>query len=771
MNTTLPMKPSILSFAWLAVTAGVLLGAEPSPGLLGFMPEHVKAQLGLEQKFDEQLNPADLRAWLETMAAEPNHVGSPHDNLNAEFTLAKFQEWGWDAHIETFDVLFPTPLAQSLELVAPVQFTAKLHEPAIAGDRTSDKTQLALPPYHAYGADGDVTAELVYVNRGMPDDYRELEEHGVNVKGRIVIVRYGGGWRGLKPKLAYEHGAIGCLVYSDPIDDGYGAGDTYPKGGYRPADGVQRGSVADMPVYPGDPLTPGIGATKEAKRLPLSEAKTVLKIPVMPISYADAQPLLAALGGAVAPAEWRGALPITYHIGPGPAKVHLAIKSEWSLKPVYDVIATIKGRELPDEWVIRGNHRDGWVFGAWDPLSGHIAMMAEAKSMGALLKQGWQPRRTLVYCSWDGEEPGLLGSTEWAETHAEELQRKAVLYVNSDTNTRGFLQAAGSHALQGLVNQVAASVRDPEMNVSVQARLRASVLVAGNSKSASAAERTIAKRVAAGSEVPIEALGSGSDFTPFLQHLGLGTLSIEYGGEDQQAGVYHSIYDSFDHYDRFGDPGYHYGVALAQTVGRVMLRMADADLQPVREGDFGDTVARYLEDIHSLADNLRESTARTNQLIEANAYILASDPTERYVQPAAAGAVPFLNLAALDNAVLRLKQSAAACDTAGAKSLAAGLPLNGAQRAEIESLLQGMEQSLTDPTGLPGRDWFRHMIYAPGLLTGYGVKTLPGVREAIEARRWPEAEKYSDLTARALDRYSDRLDRLTEIFIPATTKN
>ncbi len=735
------------------------------------MPEHVKAQQALEQKFDQQLNPADLRAWLETMAAEPNHVGSPHDKLNAEFTLAKFQDWGWDAHIETFDVLFPTPLAQSLELVAPTRFTAKLHEPAIAGDRTSDKTQLALPPYHAYGADGDVTAELVYVNRGMPDDYKELEEHGVNVKGRIVIVRYGGGWRGLKPKLAYEHGAIGCLVYSDPIDDGYGAGDTYPKGGYRPADGVQRGSVADMPVYPGDPLTPGIGATKDAKRLPLSEAKTVLKIPVMPISYADAQPLLAALGGAVAPADWRGALPITYHIGPGPAKVHLAIKSEWSLKPVYDVIAMIKGRELPDEWVIRGNHRDGWVFGAWDPLSGHIAMMAEAKSIGTLLKQGWQPRRTLVYCSWDGEEPGLLGSTEWAETHAEELQRKAVLYVNSDTNTRGFLQASGSHALQGLVNQVAASVLDPEMHVSVQARLRASVLVAGNNKNASAAERALARQVAAGPEVPIGALGSGSDFTPFLQHLGLGTLSIEYGGEDQQEGVYHSIYDSFDHYDRFGDPGYHYGVALAQTIGRVMLRMAEADLQPVREGDFSDTVARYLEEIHSLADNLRESTTRTNQLIEANAYILASDPTERYVQPAPTGAVPFLNLAALDNAVLRLKQSAAACDTAGAKALTAGLPLSGPQRAEIESLLQGMEQSLTDPTGLPGRDWFRHLIYAPGLLTGYGVKTLPGVREAIEARRWPEAEKYSDLTARALDRYSDRLDRLTEIFTPAATKN
>jgi N-acetylated-alpha-linked acidic dipeptidase len=526
-----------------------------------------------------------------------------------------------------------------------------------------------------------------------------------------------------------------------------------------------------MPVYPGDPLTPGIGATKDAKRLPIAEAKTVLKIPVMPISYADAQPLLAALNGAVVPPAWRGALPITYHIGPGPAKVHLAITSDWSLKPVYDVIATIKGRELPDQWVMRGNHRDGWVFGAWDPLSGHVAMMAEAKSIGALVKAGWQPKRTLVYCSWDGEEPGLLGSTEWAETHADELQKKAVLYLNSDTNTRGFLQAAGSHALQSFVNQVADSVRDPEMNVSVLARLRASMLVDGSKDNASGRERAIAKQLAAGSPVPISALGSGSDFTPFLQHLGIGTLSIEFGGEDQQEGVYHSIYDSFDHYDRFGDPGYHYGIALAQTVGRVMLRMAEADVLPVHETDFSDTVGRYLEEIHTLADNLRESTEQKNKLIDANAYILASDPTETYVQPEKAGAVPFLNLAALDNAVLRLKQSAKACDEAGAQSLAAGLPLTGPQRAEIESLLQGMEQSLTDGTGLPGRDWFRHMIYAPGLLTGYGVKTLPGVREAIEARRWAEAEKYSDITARVLGSYSDRLDKLSAIYQPVVPKN
>ncbi len=756
----------------LLLTAGVLHAADDAPtSLLGFAAGRVPAQLQREIFFDTQLKAGDLRDWLEVMSSEPNHVGSPHDKWNAEFTLGKFQEWGWDARIETFYVLYPTPKSTSLEMVAPVKFTAKLHEPPVAGDRTSDKTKDALPSYHAYGADGDVTAELVYVNQGMPDDYKELERRGISVKGRIVIARYGGGWRGLKPKLAYEHGAIGCLVYSDPHDDGYSTNDTYPNGGSRPADGVQRGSVADMPVYPGDPLTPNIGATQDAKRLTIAEAKTVLKIPVMPISYADAQPLLAALGGPVVPANWRGALPITYHFGPGPAKVHLAISSDWSLKPIYDVIATIRGVELPDEWILRGNHRDGWVFGAWDPLSGHVAMMAEAKALGALAKQGWKPRRTLVYCSWDGEEPGLLGSTEWAETHAVELQKKALLYINSDTNTRGFFGPGGSHSFQGLVSEVAAQVRDPETGVSVLERLRAKILVNGAKKTASEDEKAAAKFVATLPGVPIEALGSGSDFTPFLQHLGITTLSLEYGGEDQQAGVYHSIYDSFDHYVRFGDPGFAYGITLAQTIGRVMLRLADADVPPMRFGDFADTVGRYTEEIHKLADNTREGTEQLNRLLDAKAYQLAADPTETYISPVRETSVPFLNLTPLDNAVLRLQGSAKACDEACARAVAAGVPFSAAQRAELASLMQGLEQSLTNEGGLPGREWFKHMIYAPGLLTGYGVKTLPGLREAIEQRQWTQAEHYAAIIAGVLDAYRDRLDKTATLLKSAATKN
>lgn len=729
--------------------------------MLGFSAAHAANEQALEKKFDAQLDPADQRAWLERMSAEPNHVGSPHNKANAEFMLEKFREWGWDAQIETFYVLFPTPKKQALEMVAPTQFTARLHEPAVDGDRTSVRTKDALPPYHAYGADGDVTGELVYVNQGMPDDYKELDRRGITVKGRIVITRYGGGWRGLKPKLAYEHGAIGCLVYSDPRDDGYAVGDVYPKGGWRPSEGVQRGSVADMPIYPGDPLTPNVGATKDAKRLSIEDAKTVLKIPVMPISYADAQPLLAALDGPVAPEGWRGALPITYHIGPGPAKVHLTIKSDWSLKPIYNVIATIKGSEFPDQWVIRGNHHDGWVFGAWDPLSANVALMAEAKAIGALVKDGWRPKRTFVYASWDGEEPGLLGSTEWAETHADELRRKVVLYVNSDTNGRGFLRAAGSHSFQTLVNQVAAEVRDPQTGVTVLQRLRAKLLVDGNQKGADEEDKKIVKRVAAGAAPPIGALGSGSDYSPFLQHLGIASLDIRYGGEDKDSGIYHSVYDSFDHYVRFGDPEFTYGVALAKTIGHVMLRVADADMLPMRFSDFADTVAQYADEVHKLADNLRERTDQQHRLLDENVFQLAADPTETYLPPERESSVPFLNFSALDNALSKLKQSAKDCDEACAHAVRQNPKASDAQFTRVNSLFQSLEQTLLHPAGLPGREWYRHMIYAPGLHTGYGVKTLPGVREAIEQRRWREVDQYMNIVASVLNTYSERLDEAT----------
>lgn len=733
-----------------------------SVALFGFAADESAAQKSIEQRFDADLKTQDLDAWMKRLSSEPNQVGAPHNKANAEFVRDQFKAWGWDAQIEEFYPLYPTLKSHKLELVGPTKFVAALEEPPVAGDSTSTRTD-GMGPYNVYGADGDVTGDLVYVNYGMPDDYKDLARRGVDVKGKIVITRYGGGWRGLKPKLAQMHGAIGCIIYSDPQQDGYGVGDVYPKGGTRPPEGLQRGSVADMPIYSGDPLTPGVGATKNAKRLKIADARALMKIPVIPISYGDAQPLLAALAGPVAPAGWRGALPITYHIGPGPAKVHLEVTSDWGQKPLYDVIARIPGSQNPDQWIVRGNHRDGWVFGAWDPLSGHVDMMAEAKAIGALLKTGWRPKRTLIYASWDGEEAGLLGSTEWVETHADELRNKAVLYLNSDTNSRGFLGAAGSHSLQRLVNDVSQSVQDPEAGVSVGARLRAKMLVDGHEKGASERDKKDAKRAAGGGDLPIGALGSGSDFTPFLQHLGIASLNIEFGGESEQGGVYHSNYDSYDHYVRFGDPGFLYGISEAQTVGHTVLRVADANVLPFQFGSFADTLDGYVGELHELADHERKNAEELGRLLDQNAFKLADDPQRPLLAPERDAEVPYLDFAPLDNAVVRLKKSAKAYDERYLRLQAGTARLSAERNRQLDELLRGMESTLTNSHGLPEREWYKHLIYEPGLYTGYGVKTVPGVREAIEQKHWDEANQYIGLTAAALAAYCDRLDQAAKV--------
>jgi N-acetylated-alpha-linked acidic dipeptidase len=733
--------------------------------MLGYSDAQAQREREIEQHFDAQLNGADQRDWLKTMASQPNQVGSPHDKANAEFMLQLLRGWGWDTHLETFQVLYPTPKRVALQMIAPHPFTAKLHEPAISGDATSGAPG-ELPPYNAYSADGDVTAELVYVNHGMPEDYLALERRGISVQGRIVIVRYGGGWRGLKPKLAHEHGAIGCLIYSDPADDGYAEGDVYPRGAWRPADGVQRGSVEDITLFPGDPLTPGVGATEGAQRLSIAAAPTLMKIPVLPISYGDARPLLAALAGPVAPQSWRGALPITYHIGPGPARVRLQVQSDWSLKPIYDVIARIPGSELPDEWVVRGNHHDGWVFGAWDPLAGNVALLDEAKAIGALLKTGWRPRRTLIYASWDGEEPGLLGSTEWAETHAAELTHHAVMYVNTDTIARGFFGAGGSHSLQRLVNEIAEGVEDPETHVSVETRLRARLRVQAYG-GGDARAKELAQAATSGTDLPLEPLGSGSDYSSFLQHLGIATLDLSYSGEGEDEGIYHSAYDSFDHYVRFGDPGFAYGVATAQTAGHLMLRMADADVLPLQFSDAYEVYHGYVQELHELLDSKRAQGALLASLRQAHAFVLSSDPTRPVGPPASELEVPFVDFAPLDNAMLHLQRAARGYDHAYAAAAAGGLMLSDARRAQLDGILQGLEQDLTSENGLPGRPWYKHLMYAPGMYTGYGAKTIPGVREAIEQGDYHQAEQYVAITAQALERYCGQLEAATALLGPA----
>ncbi|MFZ2983380.1 MAG: transferrin receptor-like dimerization domain-containing protein, partial [Sphingobium sp.] len=708
-----------------------------------------------EAALDASISSADQVAWMKDMASAPNHVGAPHDRANAEMILAKFREWGWDAEIETFDVLYPTPISTTVEMVTPEKIVLGGQEPAIPEDATSGNTATALPPYVAFQGDGDVTAGIVYVNYGLPADYDALERRGVSVKGKIAVARYGGGWRGLKPKLAQEHGAVGCIIYSDPADDGYGEGDVYPKGGARPDFGVQRGSVADMTTYPGDPLTPGIGATKNAKRLTRDQAATILKIPVLPMSYGDARKLLAAMDGPIAPDSFRGGLPITYHLGGSDAvKLHLAVKSDWSLKTVYNVIAKLKGSELPDQWVVRGNHHDAWVFGASDPLSGNVAMLSEAKALGALVKSGWRPKRTIVYASWDAEEPMLLGSTEWAEAHGKELQQKAIIYINTDGNGRGVLGAEGSHDWQHMVNQVAADVTDPQTGASVGERLRAKIRTDAYDKIGKT-DATALKAAETGDDLPIGALGSGSDFSTFLQHLGIPALNIGYGGEEESGGVYHSIYDSYDHFTRFDDPGLAYGATLSKTIGRMVLRIADADTPPQRFGDLATTVARYLDEVRKLADDRKAEDDTRAKLLTAGAFKLSSDPRKPVTPPRADPTTPFVELAPLANGVETLKKSAAAFDAAYA---AQGAKLTPAARTKLNAMLQNIDQLLLSERGLPMRPWYKNLIYAPGRFTGYGAKTLPGVREAIEERRFDDANLYAKLTGEALTAYAVRLD-------------
>jgi N-acetylated-alpha-linked acidic dipeptidase len=688
---------------------------------------------------------------MQRLSARPHHVGSPYDKDNAEWMLAKFKEWGLDASIESFDVLFPTPKARLVELVEPTKFTAKLQEPALSIDPTSGQQSEQLPTYNAYSGDGDVTAPLVYANYGLPDDYETLARMGVSVRGAIVITRYGNSWRGIKPKVAAEHGAVGCLIYSDPADDGYVQGDIFPGGAWRPPDGVQRGSVMDMPFYPGDPLTPGVGATKDAKRLALKDVKTITRIPVLPISYADAQPLLAALKGEVVPQGWRGSLPQTYHVGPGPAKVHLKMQSNWDIKPLYDVIVRIPGSTDPDQWVVRGNHHDAWVNGAEDPVSGTVALMEEARAFATLLKQGWKPRRTIIYCVWDGEEPALLGSTEWGEAHAEELRRHAVAYINSDANGRGYLSMGGSHSLEQFINGVARDIDDPEKKITVWKRDQLKAIADAKTPE----ER---KEVRERYDLRIDALGSGSDWSVFLDHLGIASLDLSYGDEDG-GGIYHSIYDDFYWYTHFSDTDFSYGRALSQTAGTAVMRLADADLLPYNFTGLADTIHRYLDELQKLLQTKQDEAVERNRELEEGVFVAIADPKKVSLPPPVEELPPHLNFAPLQNASEALTRSAERYQRALERVTRNGeLALTPASLQALNTRLVQSERSLLSPDGLPGRPWFQHLIYAPGQYTGYGVKTIPGVREAIEQKKWKEADAQIELAASALQSEATRVD-------------
>jgi N-acetylated-alpha-linked acidic dipeptidase len=727
--------------------------------LLGYTSADSKAELDLEQRFRAIPEARRAHENMRFLAAHPHNVGSEAQRKNAEWILAKYKEWGWDAHIEQFDVLYPTPKLQVLEMVAPTHFKAKLEESPLPDDPYTHETKTQLPGYNIYSADGDVTSPLVYANYGMVDDYAELERNGISVKGAIVITRYGGGWRGLKPKLAYEHGAIGCIIYSDPADDGYAENDVLPKGPMRPPQGVQRGSVADSPLYPGDPLTPGIGSLPGATRLAIKDAQSIMKIPVIPIGYGDAAPLLAALEGATVPPSWRGALPFTYHFGPGPAKVHMNLQFNWETKPVLDVVATMKGSTEPDVWIVRGNHYDGWVNGADDPISGQSGLLEEARALGELAKQGWRPKRTLIYTAWDGEEPGLLGSTEWAETHAVDLTQHAALYVNSDESNRGFFNESGSCQLERLINDVAHEIPDPETNVSIWRREEAGR--AAREGGGRAAANGVARASAAGGAnksdiLPIGALGSGSDFATFIDHLGISSVNLGFGGEDR-GGTYHSAYDTPWYVEHFGDKESLYGKAMADTAGTLVLRFANADVLPYDFRNLATTLNGYSRELKALVKQLQIDAATRQHNLDAGFYQLAADSEKHVKMPTPLPTPPDYDFSTLDQAIASLQASAIKFNAAQAS----GGQLTPEKASKINGDLARAERKFLNPDGLPRRPWVEHVLYAPGWYTGYGVKTMPGVREAIEDGRYDEAKQQMVIVANAIQSEASYLDSIT----------
>ena len=706
--------------------------------------KNAEAQKKLEASFDSQLSAKRIGENIKRMSSVPHHIGSVGGKFVADDIATQFKAAGWDTKIVTYQVLFPTPITRVLEMKGATNFKALLKEPALKEDATSGQAD-QLPTYNCWSADGDVNAELVFVNYGLPEDYETLAKYGIDVKGKIVIAKYGRSWRGIKPKVAQEHGAIGCLIYSDPQDDGYGAGDVYPTGPFKNKYGVQRGSIMDMVIYPGDPSTPNYASVEGALRVDHNDAENLLKIPVLPISYSDAAPLLQDMAGPVAPKSWRGGLPFTYHIGPSKSKVHLKLDFDWKIRPAFNVIAMIQGNQYPDQWVIRGNHHDAWVNGANDPVSGMAAELEEAFAIGSMVKSGWKPKRTLVYCAWDAEEQGLMGSVEWVEEHAASLQAKAVAYINSDGNGRGFLGAEGSHAFTGLMTDISKSIQDPQTGVTIFERQRAN-------RATEATTTAAKKEILNSTSYPLSAMGSGSDYSSFIQHVGVPSLNIGFGGENE-GGEYHSIYDSYDHYSKYKDPGFAYGVTLAKTAGRAALRLSEADALPFDFTALHKTVKGYIAELMNNVDQMREKAKVENELINTKAYAVAADPTEGLKLPTTVEDVPYVDFASILNALTRLEKSAEQVEQIKVNADAQKL-------ATINAKIYAAEQTLLMTKGLPRRPWYKHSLYAPGFYTGYGVKTIPGVREAIEQKDWSETRTQIEEVAAAINRLATYLETL-----------
>lgn len=693
------MKQISLILIALLFEQGLVSRLAAEESIRGFSDEEAKLRQPFEERLRATAESNKIREFMTRMASDPHHAGSPASRAVAEYALEKFKSFGLEARIDTFDAMIPYPTQRLLEVMGPIRYTAKLREGVIKEDPTSSQAG-QLPTFNAYSGNGDVTAPAVYANYGLPEDYAYLKSRGIDVKGKIVLVRYGRSFRGIKPKVAAENGAIGCLIYSDPRDDGYFAGDSYPKGAFRPPAGVQRGSVMDLPLYPGDPLTPGKPSVPGVPRLKIEDAKNLQRIPVMPISWEDAKPILEQLEGEMAPVEWRGAIPVTYHLGAGPAVVHLKLQHDNATRPIHDVIAKIKGSVYPDQYVIYGNHHDAWVNGAADPISGAASVLEAARILSKAMAQGWKPKRTIVFALWDGEEYGLVGSTEWVEKNREDLIKNAVAYFNSDTTLRGAMSIQASPSLEKFIEEWMRDYPDPATGKSLL-------------------ESTNKKTFKAGP------LGSGSDYTAFAHHAGVASLNA--GFEGNMSGVYHSIYDSLRWFQYFGDPDYIFTTAFSGFMATGLARLSDAAVLPF---DFG----RVTKFVAAQVDELKK-------------------------MPKAKG----LNWETLDREVDKL---GATCRFYGQTMAGVEGKFTSSDKTKLRKLNEAIfqsERALSRPEGLPGRDWYKGLLSAPGKYTGYGAKTLPGIREAIELGKPEEAQQQIKVLAEALSNYAERVRVATKL--------
>lgn len=673
----------------------------------------VAGEREIEKRFMAVPDPKLAEEHLRILTQAPHIAGSPEDHATAEYVASKFREAGLDTAIAEYRVWFNYPTEILVDMTAPAG--VEMHGPRrehVDNDPFQDDPRI-VTAYNGMSLSGDAEADVVYANYGSPEDFDKLKEMNVDVRGKIVIVRYGENFRGVKAFVAQERGAAGVIIYSDPKDDGYYRGDVYPKGPWRPASAVQRGSIGYMFQFPGDPTTPGIASTfslPDSKRISPRESKQVPKIPVTPLSSADASPILEHLAGPPSPREWQGALPFTYHVGPGPAKIKMHLKQDYQFRTIWDVIGKVPGTSSPGEWVVAGNHRDAWVYGAVDPNSGTAALLETVHGVGELLKSQWKPKRTIVFASWDAEEEGLIGSTEWGEDHAQELAN-AVAYFNMDVGVSGEkFGASGVPSLKEFVREIAKAVPSPQGGTVYDAWRKTSQPKEGGYRPQETRAGNARMPVAAISgDVPVGDLGSGSDYTVFLQHLGVPSTDI---GSTGDYGVYHSAFDNFAWFKKFGDPDFLYEQEMARVYGLEVLRMAGADVLPYDYEDYGKEIMVYLD--------AAKTKARDKFGDKAPDFAAAME-SARHLQEAGA----------------KMIQKQRKMPT---------------EPSRINAKLRDAERALLIPEGLPNRPWYRHAIYAPGQYTGYAAVVIPGVNEAIDRGDLRRTGQQIDALVAALNR-------------------